>query len=132
MSPIPPTPQEIQTLVAYLPRLYAPGFEPVLQWHGGTTYPDGIMRLPYPEYHPLVREFFALLVAECWLDTGYRPEEAARLLADPARVQTATLSQVRSMLTYCLRGERFADGHWADMIQHGHIRRLLERLSALP
>ena len=32
------------------------------------------------------------------------------------------------MLTYCVRGERFSEG---AMIDHGHVRRLLERLADL-
>jgi hypothetical protein len=32
------------------------------------------------------------------------------------------------MLTYCVRGERFSEGHWGAMIEQGHVRRLLERL----
>ncbi|MFN8413162.1 MAG: DUF6508 domain-containing protein [Anaerolineales bacterium] len=32
------------------------------------------------------------------------------------------------MLTFCVRGERFSDGHWGAMIEEGYIRRLLERL----
>jgi hypothetical protein len=37
-------------------------------------------------------------------------------------------AEIKTMLTFCLRGERFADGHWGEMIEAGHIRRLLERL----
>ena len=35
------------------------------------------------------------------------------------------------MLTFCVRGERFCDGHWAAMIEGGQVRRLLERLAEL-
>jgi hypothetical protein len=35
------------------------------------------------------------------------------------------------MLTYCVRGERFSDGHWGAMIEAGYVRRLLERLAEL-
>jgi hypothetical protein len=46
-------------------------------------------------------------------------------------IETATLSQIRSMLTFCVRGERFSDGHWEQMIREGYIRRLLERLNVI-
>ena len=39
--------------------------------------------------------------------------------------------QIKTMLTYCVRGERFGDGHWAAMIEGGHVRRLLERLTEM-
>ena len=35
------------------------------------------------------------------------------------------------MLTFCVRGERFSDGHWAEMIEVGYIGFLLERLIVL-
>jgi hypothetical protein len=122
---------EIEQLVAYLPRLYADGFEPVLRWHGGTRNADGVLQLPYPEYDPLVEEFFRQLGAECWLDYDYDPETAWRTLRAEDQVARATLEQIKSMLTFCLRGERFADGHWEQMIKEGHIRRLLTRLEQL-
>lgn len=126
-----PTAADIQALLAYLPRLYAPGFEPVLRWHGGVKGADGVIHLPYPEYHPLVEAFYRQAAAPCWLDTGYKPEEAWKLLQDEELVRTADLNRIRAMLTYCVRGERFSDGHWGEMIQAGHIRRILERLGEL-
>ena len=123
-----PTLSEIQTLVTYLPRLYADGFTPVLEWHGGEKDQDGIIHLPYPEYHPLVLEFFRTIGSECWLDYGYQPQEAYDTLQDEARLRSASLTQVKTLLTYCLRGERFSDGHWEEMILKGYIRRILERL----
>jgi hypothetical protein len=32
------------------------------------------------------------------------------------------------MLTYCVRGERFCDGHLGGMIEKGHVQRILQRL----
>ena len=126
-----PTLPEIQVLVSYLPRLYAEGFEPILKWEGGFQDKDGTIHLPYPQYHPLVEEFYGKVTSGGWLDTTYQPKEAYRMLKDEALVRSASLSQIRSMLTFCVRGERFGDGHWAEMIQAGHIRRILERLIRL-
>lgn len=126
-----PTPEEIAELVSFLPRLYAPGYAPVKQWHGGFPREDGVIPMPYPEYDPLVEEFFRSAAAECWLDYGYRPEEAHRMLEDEDFLKTAGLLQIKTMLTYCLRGERFCDGHWGAVIEGGYIRRLLERLAEL-
>jgi len=126
-----PTAQEIEALVAYLPRLYAPGFVPVKQWHGGERGPDGAIQMPWPEYDPLVEEFTRAAAAECWRDYGYHPEEAHRMFADEDFLKTAALPQVKTMLTYFVRGERFSDGHWGAMIESGQIRRLLERLAEL-
>jgi hypothetical protein len=122
-----PSRSDIEELTAYLPKLYAPGFKAALKWHGGKPDARGIIHMPYPEYHPTVEEFFRQLGQPCWLDYGYKPEEAAAMLD---RIESLSLAEIRSLLTYCLRGERFSDGHWEFMIEQGYIRRILERLSA--
>jgi hypothetical protein len=53
------------------------------------------------------------------------------MLKDQNGIKTSSLSQIKTMLTFCVRGERFSDGHWAQMIEQGHIRRLLERLNEI-
>jgi len=68
---------------------------------------------------------------DCWMDFDYVPEQAGRRLLSDDGVRNATLGQIKTMLTYCVRGERFGDGHWAPMIEDGHVRRLLERLAEL-
>jgi len=126
-----PTYQEMQALVAYLPILYADGFETVVKWNGGDQDKDGVYRLPWPEYNPVVEEFYRLVASGSWLDYGYRPEEAAEMLHDEELIKSASLAQIKTMLTFCVRGERFADGHWAEMIENGSIRKLLERINVL-
>ncbi|RME73290.1 MAG: hypothetical protein D6784_12140 [Chloroflexi bacterium] len=122
-----PTSQEIEELVSFLPRLYAAGFSPIKQWHGGPQ--EGTM--PYPEYEAVVEAFFRAAGKECWIDYSYDPAEAGRMLRDEAFIKTANLEQIKTMLTYCVRGERFSDGHWGAMIEGGYIRRLLLRLAEL-
>jgi hypothetical protein len=126
-----PNLQQMQALVAFLPRLYADGFKPVIRWQGGDRGSDGAYRLPYPEYDPVVEEFFRMVAGGPWLDYGYIPDEAARMIRDDEFVKSASLAQIKSMLTFCLRGERFADGHWEEMIEGGYVRRILERVKEL-
>lgn len=126
-----PTPDEIAELVAFLPRICAEGFKPVARWHGGVSDEDGVLTFPWPEYSRTAEEFFAVAGRAVWSDYAYRPEDTARMLADESLVRSASLAQVKSMLTYCVRGERFCDGHWAAMLEQGYVRRLLERLAAL-
>ena len=125
-----PSLQQIEELIAFLPRLYAEGFSPVVHWYGGKQA-DGTFTLPYPDYDPLVEEFFRVAASECWLDYGYNPEQAYQMLKDENLVKTASLHQIKTMLTFCVRGERFSAGHCAEMIEKGHIRRLLERLKEI-
>jgi len=53
------------------------------------------------------------------------------MLEDVEFVRSADLDQVKTMLTWCVRGERFCDGHWGGVLKAGHIRRLLQRLAEL-
>jgi hypothetical protein len=126
-----PSYQEMQVLVAFLPRLYAEGFKPVIRWHGGDQGKDGLYRMPWPEYDPLVEEFYRQVASDGWLDYEYNLEEAASMLEDDDLIKTASLPQVKAMLTFCVRGERFSDGHWAEMIENGNIRKLLIRIDEL-
>ncbi|MBN1399449.1 MAG: hypothetical protein JXA74_01355, partial [Anaerolineae bacterium] len=66
-----------------------------------------------------------------WCDYGYDPRRAAEMLADDARVERTTLAQIVTMLTYCVRGERFGDGHWEALLEAGRVQALLRRLAAL-
>ena len=126
-----PTLQEIEALTSYLPGLYAEGFSPIESWDGGGKRKDGTYSLPFPHYSPVVEEFFRLVSSEGWLDYEYNLEQAHQMLKDANRIQTASLPEIQTMLTFCVRGERFSDGHWGEMIERGHIRRLLERLNEI-
>jgi uncharacterized protein DUF6508 len=126
-----PTLQDIEALTAFLPRLYAEGFSPVVSWSGGEKRKDGSFTVPYPNYDGVVEEFYRLISSGGWLDYEYNPEQAYRMLKDENLIKTASLSQIQTMLTFCVRGERFSDGHWAEMIEKGYIRRLLERLNEI-
>lgn len=125
-----PTLQDIEKLTAFLPRLYADGFSPVLRWEGGEKLQDGSYSMPYPIYNNVVEEFFHA-VRGPWIDYQYNPERAYQMLQDEQAVKTASLAEIKTMLTFCVRGEHFSDGHWAAMIEKGYIRRLLERLDEL-
>ncbi len=116
---------DIDALLAYLPLFARPGWAPLRRWAGG---PD---EFPYPEYAPEVVEFFALTAQPCWSDYHYDPQSAGAVLEDDAAVRAAGLGQVRTLLTYCTRGERFSDGFWGESIRSGRVAALLRRLREL-
>lgn len=126
-----PTAQDIAQLVGFLPLLYKNGFTPIREWHGGSKKQNGIITIPRPKYEGIVEDFFQAASGDCWTDYNYQPAEAARMLKDSKFVETANIDQIRTMLTYCVRGERFHSGHWAVMIESGHIRQILRRLSEI-
>jgi hypothetical protein len=126
-----PTTREIDELLAFLPRLAADGFVPVREWGGGEKDAKGVYVMPWPRYDAIVDRFFEAAGQDCWMDCDYVPQEAGRMLEDHAAVLRASINEIKTMLTYCVRGERFCDGHWGAMIEGGHVRRLLERLTEL-
>lgn len=123
------TREDVDALLKYLPLFEKPGRKfarwPRLESHGG------VMQWPHPDYDDDVEEFFALAARECWVDYEYMEKDAARMLEDDAFVARANLEQVKTMLTFCVRGERFCDGHWEGLLTGGRIIALLRRLKAL-
>lgn len=125
-----PTPADIKALLSYLPMLCGEEGKEILTWKGGTPNKDGLIS-SWPEYAPAVEEFFSAASSPCWSDHHYDAAQCSEMLSHHGRVFSASLQEVKSMLTYCVRGERFCDGHWGTMIEQGHIGRLLARLQAL-
>lgn len=78
-----------------------------------------------------MKEFFALASQPHWMDYGYEPAAAAALVHDDSGIARASLDEITTMLTFCVRGERFCDGHWAEMISAGRIGAILSRLQQL-
>jgi hypothetical protein len=126
-----PTEAEFDELLAFLNELYREGFEAVGDWGQLPGSEAGAVVMPAPRYHQQVVDFVDAASRDIWTDYEYSPLDAWQMLQDPERVAHASLEQVKSMLTYCVRGERFSDGHWARMIEGGYVRRLLERLAKL-
>ena len=53
------------------------------------------------------------------------------MLADSEFVKRASLEQIKTMLTYCVRGERFCDGLRESLLVGGQVVDLLRRLEAI-
>ena len=82
-------------------------------------------------YPDAVEEFIDEASHKTWSDFEYDPEAAGQAIADPAFVARASLEQLRTLLTYFVRGERFCDGHWTALIADGTLDRLIQRLRQL-
>lgn len=87
--------------------------------------------LPWPDYPPPLRDFFAAASAAPWSDRHYVPATCADQVRSADGIEQADLARLRSLLTWMVRGERFCDGHWAAMLSHGYLRRWLQRLAQL-
>lgn len=128
VDPRTPSVEEIDELLAFLPPLSAPGFVAVSAWHGGVPDAEGVMTWPWPEYTEVAERLFAAVSKPAWMDRHYLSHDPATRLAEPGFVENATLDELRTLLTYCVRGERFCDGHWGSMIEAGYVERIIRRL----
>ena len=115
----PVTPQDIDDLGEFLPLFDVPG-------RSYADWPNA-----YPNYPPDVKAFYKLAGSACWSEFGYSFKEAGEMIADLEGIASATLLEVKYMLTYCVRSERFGDGNWEFWLQSGRIVALLRRLQVL-
>jgi len=123
------TRERVDELLRFLPGLERGPW--VVAVRGGEAVDARTTTTRYPEYRDDLLAFFRAAGQPWWCDFGYRPVDAGRMLADERAVARATLDEVRSMLTYCVRGERFGDGFWLSVLESGRLVRLLRRLSVL-
>ena len=127
MKSIAPTRSDFDEILNYLPVLYADGFSATKRRSAEESLPT----IAWPVYEPIVQQFFDIAAQACWTDSTYHPAEIGEVIRDPVRVAKASLDQIKSMLTWCVRGERFCDGHWGGVIEDGCIRNVLLRLQEL-
>ena len=124
------TVEEVDQLFRFLPWLAAHEGSFVERWAGGQQR-DGAHEFPRPVYLPEVREFFELAAHCCGPGAGYDPGVAHAMLQSDAAIARAGVRDIMSMLTYCVRGERFCDGHWDVVLRSGQVTKLLCRLREL-
>jgi hypothetical protein len=132
MNEAPISQERIDELLRFLPTLGTPGPDTEATWQGVEREPGtGQIFMPYPTYPPAIEEFLRLAGQPCWCDYGYDPAVAGELVYSDVAIASASLPQIKTMLTFCVRGERFGDGHWALMVQEGRIAAILRRLQQL-
>ena len=126
-----PTHEDINKLLAYLPLFDKPGRKFVKKWAGGEHLGERSFSVSYPEYENDVADFFALATQPCWTNRNYQPETAGQMLEDEQAISKADLADIRTMLTFCVRGERFCDGHWESVLKSGKVVAILKRLQQI-
>ena len=119
------TPAHIDELLRFLPLLDKPGHDFIQEWRGSGN------QLPYPVYEPVVEQFMAAAGQTHWMDFGYQPQPAGAMLYDDAVLAAADLPAIKTMLTFVVRGERFGDGHWGNLLKNGRIVALLNHLKTI-
>lgn len=130
MKILDPSAQDIKELIAFLAWLNKK-IPAITEWRGGRDEATGMYEIPWPEYDEHVTALFEVASRECCCDREYVNKKAIEMLHDHELIKHASIDQIKTMLTYCTRGERFCSGHWSSMIEQGHIRRLFERLQVI-
>lgn len=113
------TTADMEALLAFLPIFEDAQFEPVREWN------------PWPVYTAEVSAFFRLAGSPCWADYNYLSHAASKQIDDDAFVAAASLDEIKTMLTLCVRSERFGDGNWAHFLNSGRIVAILRRLEVI-
>ncbi len=131
MTDHPITLRDIDRLLQFLPLFEMPGRGYVRVPSSKRSSLADIGSLPRPEYCQDVLAFFWLAGQLCWSDFHYDPREAQALLSDDQFIDTCSLEQLKTLLTYCVRSERFSDGAWLHLLESGRIVVLLKRLAVL-
>lgn len=123
--------QKIDELLSFLPVLSNNHNEYIDK----SAYPERIgsntIIFPFPIYQQYVYDFFRVASNEFWNDSNYLNNPIAEMIKDDSFISAASFGQVKSLLTYCCRGERFCDGFWDYMLKTGRIQLILERLAKL-
>lgn len=109
--------EKFDELLRFLPLFDVPNREFIKQWNNG-----------YPVYSEDVEQFFSLVSQDYWCDYNYNPNGVSKMLENDEFINQAKLEDIKTMLTYCVRGERFCDGHWGAVLKNGRIIALLKRL----
>lgn len=92
---------------------------------GKTEDGKEILTLPYPIYPPEIFEVFELMKPD------YQYTDNIKKFPDGLLASDMTAGQIRTMLTYIDRGERFCDGNIAAEVDNCRLLKLLLRLDDL-
>ena len=129
MTKTPVTIAQIDELTACLPTVFGEGAEPFVtepNWEA-----SDVIVLSGPKYSDAVRDLFFIAASEQWQDPDYMSKGAEMMLANPETIANASIDDIRTMLTHCVRGERFASGYRERVLKGGQILQILEKLVVL-
>ena len=129
MNKTPVTIAQIDELTACLPTVFGEGTEPFVtepNWEA-----SDVIVLSGPKYSEGVRNLFFIAASEQWQDPDYISKGAEVMLGNPETIANASIDDIRTMLTHCVRGERFASGYRERVLKGGQILQILERLVVL-
>ena len=97
---------------------------------------NGVIIMPHIAYGEVAREFEKAAYEHGWVYsfdyiTWAQSAEGKRLREDPSAIEVADFDQLRRLLTWYIRAERFCDGALFEAFEKGQILRIVERAAAL-
>ena len=123
-----------EEVLAWLPTFAHAGFHPG-HWSRGEEQAPGVRTIPWVDYADdvleFVRELYDLHVVAPFDWGSWVQERGNELLADPQRLEEASLEECRMLLAAHVRADRFTDGHLLHAFKSGHIAAILNRAGSL-
>ncbi len=124
----------VEAVLSYRRNLEHHAVAPIKEWIIETNPDTGVSNFPYARYQAEVYNFFTALgeFLDLWtpLATDYQ-ETASRFQRDHDAIGTAGPDEVKALVTWVFRGERFCEGFWGEQLRDGLVTALLDRLYAL-
>ena len=129
----PPTPEQIDKLLEYLPVFQQPDFIPSTDQQVPEALRGSLMAMGQ-QWAPELSAFHKAIYEEGfaysfpWVNWQDQAEEYVK---HPETLAKADLVDICRLLTTHVRKERFCEGHLPAMMHCGHITQVLERLQAI-
>lgn len=125
-----PSPKDIARLICIHSTMQAQGiFQNVRPKASAQT--NHVIDLAGPDYSEAFNRFRMEICTPFWTDKSYSRHACAKRLRSQKMVEKCTLADLRKLLTYCWRSDRFCTGFLEAKVTDGSICRLVARLSKI-
>lgn len=78
----------------------------------------------HPDYPSQIGDLMGYIANSPWCYPGYRPAAIREILEN---IDTADLTEIRSLLTAIFRSERFCSGAWKSALEEGMLNQVVSR-----
>jgi hypothetical protein len=123
----------LRRIAAWEARLAAPDFT-IGAWEGGTTGDDGVIQMPWFAYSDegrrLLRDLAAVIEVFDWMSWTRTPR-GQELVGRPETIASATVVELRRVITAIVRGDRFTEGNVACAFERGFLAAIARRAGEL-